>query len=92
MARVKAIVAVPEVGEIYHGTVKSIVAFGAFIEILPGKDGLLHISEDDWARHETMDGLMKEGDKIDVQMIGLEDKTGKLKLSRRVLLPKLKAM
>lgn len=88
MARVKAIVAVPEVGEIYHGTVKSIVAFGAFIEILPGKDGLLHISEVDWARHETMDGLMKEGDKIDVQLIGVEDKTGKLKLSRRVLLPK----
>jgi len=88
MQRVKNIVAVPEVGELYNGTVKSIVAFGAFIEIMPGKDGLLHISEIDWDRHETMDGLMKEGDKIEVKLIGVEDKTGKLKLSRRVLLPK----
>jgi polyribonucleotide nucleotidyltransferase len=88
LERIRNIVAVPEVGKVYHGTVKSIVAFGAFIEILPGKDGLLHISEIDWQRHETVEGILKEGEKIDVQLIGVEDKTGKLKLSRRVLLPK----
>jgi polyribonucleotide nucleotidyltransferase len=88
LERVRNIVAVPEIGKIYHGTVKSIVAFGAFIEILPGKDGLLHISEIDWQRHETVDEVLKEGEKVDVQLIGVEDKTGKLKLSRRVLLPK----
>ncbi len=88
MQRIKAIVAIPEVGEIYQGKVKSIVAFGAFIEIIPGKDGLLHISEVDYDRHETMDGLMKEGDIIEVKLIAVEDKTGKLKLSRKVLLPK----
>ena len=86
--RIRMIVAVPEVGKVYNGTVKSIVAFGAFIEILPGKDGLLHISEIDWQRHESADEVFKEGDKIDVQLIGVEEKTGKLKLSRRVLLPK----
>ncbi|MBP7506772.1 MAG: polyribonucleotide nucleotidyltransferase [Prolixibacteraceae bacterium] len=88
LERVRNIVAVPEVGKIYNGTVKSIVAFGAFVEILPGKDGLLHISEFDWQRHETLEGILKEGEKLDVQLIGVEDKTGKLKLSRRVLLPK----
>jgi len=86
--RVKMIVAVPEVGDIYTGKVKSILAFGAFIEILPGKDGLLHISELDWERHETVEEVMKEGDIVEVKLIAVEDKTGKLKLSRRVLLPK----
>ncbi len=89
VARVKAIVAIPEVGETYNGTVKSIVAFGAFIEIMPGKDALLHISEIDYKRFETMDDAgLKEGDKVDVKLIGVDAKTGKLKLSRKALLPK----
>ncbi|MFI3270353.1 MAG: polyribonucleotide nucleotidyltransferase [Rikenellaceae bacterium] len=89
IARVKAIVAIPEVGETYNGTVKSIVAFGAFIEIMPGKDALLHISEIDYKRFETMDDAgLKEGDKVDVKLIGVDAKTGKLKLSRKALLPK----
>jgi polyribonucleotide nucleotidyltransferase len=88
LERIRNIVAVPEVGKIYNGTVKSIVAFGAFIEVLPGKDGLLHISEIDWQRHETVEEVLKEGEKIEVQLIGVDEKTGKLKLSRRVLLPK----
>ncbi|MFI3306876.1 MAG: polyribonucleotide nucleotidyltransferase [Rikenellaceae bacterium] len=89
IARVKAIVAIPEVGETYNGTVKSIVAFGAFVEIMPGKDALLHISEIDYKRFETMDEAgLKEGDKIDVKLIGVDAKTGKLKLSRKALLPK----
>ncbi len=87
-AKIRAIVAVPEVGEIYQGTVKSIMAFGAFVEILPGKDGLLHISEIDWKRLENMDGILKEGDKIEVKLIEIEQKTGKLRLSRKALLPK----
>lgn len=87
-AKVRAIVAVPEVGEIYQGTVKSIMTFGAFVEILPGKDGLLHISEIDWKRLENMDGVLKEGDKIEVKLIEIEQKTGKLRLSRKALLPK----
>ena len=89
MARIKGIVAVPEVGEQYNGTIKSIVAFGAFVEILPGKEALLHISEIDYRRFETMEETgLKEGDKIDVKLIGLDSKTGKLKLSHKVLLPK----
>ena len=64
------------------------MAFGAFVEILPGKDGLLHISEIDWKRLETMDGVLKEGDQIDVKLIEIEQKTGKLRLSRKALLPK----
>ncbi|MFI3248273.1 MAG: polyribonucleotide nucleotidyltransferase [Rikenellaceae bacterium] len=89
IARIKAIVAIPEVGETYNGTVKSIVAFGAFVEIMPGKDALLHISEIDYKRFETMDDAgLKEGDKIDVKLIGVDAKTGKLKLSRKALLPK----
>ncbi|HOO85098.1 MAG TPA: polyribonucleotide nucleotidyltransferase [Prolixibacteraceae bacterium] len=86
--QIKAIVAVPEVGEIYKGKVKSIVAFGAFIEILPGKDALLHISEIDYERHETVDEVLKEGQEVEVKLIGVDEKTGKLKLSRKVLLPK----
>ena len=87
-AKVRGIVAIPEVGEIYQGTVKSIMAFGAFVEILPGKDGLLHISEIDWKRLESMDGIFKEGDKVEVKLIEVEQKTGKLRLSRKALLPK----
>ncbi len=89
LARIKGIVAVPEVGETYKGKVKSIVAFGAFVEIMPGKDALLHISEIDYKRFETMDEAgLKEGDKVDVKLIGVDAKSGKLKLSRKVLLPK----
>ncbi len=86
--RIKAIVAEPEVGEVYKGKVKSIVSFGAFIEILPGKEALLHVSEIDWKRVESADSVMKEGDMIEVKLIGVDEKTGKLKLSRRALLPK----
>lgn len=89
MARIKAIVAVPEVGEVYSGPIKSIVSFGAFVEILPGKEALLHISEIDYKRFETMEETgLKEGDIIEVKLIGVDQKTGKLKLSHKVLLPK----
>jgi polyribonucleotide nucleotidyltransferase len=87
-ARVKAIVALPEVGEIYKGKVKSIVAFGAFIEIMPGKEGLLHVSELEWHRVESASEILKENDMVEVKLIGVDEKTGKLKLSRRALLPK----
>lgn len=88
-AKIKAIVAVPEVGEIYDGKVTSIMSFGAFVEILPGKDALLHISEIDWKRFETMEETgLKEGDPIQVKLIEIDEKTGKYRLSRRVLLPK----
>lgn len=87
-ARVKAIVALPEVGEIYKGKVKSIVAFGAFIEIMPGKEGLLHVSELDWRRVESASEILKENDIVEVKLIGVDEKTGKLKLSRRALIPK----
>ncbi|MEG1607607.1 MAG: polyribonucleotide nucleotidyltransferase [Mucinivorans sp.] len=87
--KIKGIVAVPEVGTIYHGKIRSIVAFGAFVEILPGKDGLLHISEIENHRVEDMAQTgLKEGDMIDVKLIGTDPKNGKLKLSRKVLLPK----
>ncbi len=85
---IKGIVAVPEVGEIYKGKVKSIMPFGAFVEILPGKDGLLHISEIEWRRLEKVEEVLKEGDMVDVKLIEIDKKTGKLKLSRKVLLPK----
>lgn len=87
-ARIRAIVAVPEVGEIYLGTVKSILPFGAFVEVLPGKDGLLHISEIEWRRLDTVESVLKVGDKIKVKLIGVDAKTGKMKLSRKVLIPK----
>jgi polyribonucleotide nucleotidyltransferase len=87
-ARIKAIVAIPEVGEIYKGKVKSVVSFGAFVEIIPGKEGLLHISEMDWKRVESAEDFTKEGDILEVKLIGVDEKTGKLKLSRRALLPK----
>jgi len=83
---IKGITAVPELNEVYLGTVKSIVSFGAFVEILPGKDGLLHISEIDWKRIENVEDVLQEGDKLKVKLIGIDAKTGKLKLSRKVLL------
>jgi polyribonucleotide nucleotidyltransferase len=85
---VKGIVAVPEEGEIYKGIVKSIMAYGAFVEILPGKDGLLHISEIDWGRVNKVEDVLKEGDEIEVKLIEFDKKSNKLKLSRRALLPK----
>lgn len=88
LERINAIIAVPEVGEIYDGTVKSLQAFGAFVEILPGKDGLLHISEISWDRVANVTDVLKEGDKIQVKLIEVDSKTGKLKLSHRALLPK----
>ena len=89
MSKIKAIVAIPEVGEIYDGTVRSIMPYGCFVEIMPGKDGLLHISEIDWKRLETVeDAGIKEGDKIKVKLMEIDPKTGKYKLSHRVLIPK----
>ena len=89
MRMIKAIVAVPEVGEVYKGKVRSIMPYGAFIEFLPGKDGLLHISEIDWKRLETVEEAgIKEGDEIEVKLIDVDQKTGKFKLSRKVLLPR----
>jgi polyribonucleotide nucleotidyltransferase len=85
---IKKIVAVPEVGEVYNAKVKAIMPYGAFVEILPGRDGLLHISEYDWIRTETLEGILKEGDIIQVKYVGDDPKTKKIKLSRKVLLPK----
>ncbi|MFO0356165.1 MAG: polyribonucleotide nucleotidyltransferase [Sphingobacteriaceae bacterium] len=87
-AKIKGIVAVPEIGEIFDAKVKSIMPYGAFVEILPGKDGLLHISEYDWNRNDTLEGLLKEGDIVKVKYVGDDPKTKKIKLSRKVLLPK----
>ncbi len=89
LAKIKAIVAVPEVGEVYEGTVRSIMPYGCFVEILPGKDGLLHISEIDWKRLEAVEEAgIKEGDKIKVKLMEIDPKTGKYKLSHRVLMEK----
>ena len=89
LAKIKAIVAVPEVGEVYEGTIRSIMPYGCFVEILPGKDGLLHISEIDWKRLETVEEAgIKEGDKIKVKLMEIDPKTGKYKLSHRVLMEK----
>lgn len=89
LVKIKAIVAVPEVGEVYEGTVRSIMPYGCFVEILPGKDGLLHISEIDWKRLETVEEAgIKEGDKIKVKLMEIDPKTGKYKLSHRVLMEK----
>ena len=89
MAKIKAIVAIPEVGEIYEGTVRSIMPYGAFVEFMPGKDGLLHISEIDWKRLETVEEAgISEGDTLQVKLIDIDPKTGKFKLSRRVLMEK----
>lgn len=89
MAKIKAIVAIPEIGEVYHGTVRSVMPYGCFVEFLPGKDGLLHISEIDWKRLETVEEAgIKEGDKIEVKLMEIDPKTGKFKLSRRALIEK----
>lgn len=86
--KINAIVAVPEVGKVYKGKIKSIVPFGAFVEIIPGKDGLLHISEIDWKRIDKVEDVLKEGEIIEVKLIDIDAKSGKLKLSRKVLLPR----
>ena len=88
LARVKGIVAIPEIGEVYDAKVKTVMPYGAFVEFMPGKDGLLHISEVDWKRLDSLEGVLKEGDMIQVKYIGNDPKTGKSKLSRKVLLPK----
>lgn len=88
VAWIKGIVAVPEVGEVYESTVKSVMPYGAFVEFMPGKQGLLHISEVSWKRLESMEGVLNEGDIVKVKLIGLDQKTGKFKLSRKVLMPK----
>lgn len=85
--RVKAIIALPEIGEVYEGPVKSIQAFGAFVEYLPGKEGLLHISEITWKRLENLDGVLAEGDVVKVKLLDWDKKTGKVKLSMKALLP-----
>ncbi|PWT73401.1 MAG: polyribonucleotide nucleotidyltransferase [Bacteroidetes bacterium] len=88
VAWIKGIVAVPEVGSTYESKVKSVMPYGAFVEFLPGKQGLLHISEVSWKRLETMEGVLNEGDMVKVKLIGIDHKTGKFKLSRKVLMPK----
>ncbi len=88
LKRVNGIVEVPEVGKVYKGKVKSILAFGAFVEILPGKDGLLHISEIEWRRVEKVEDVLKEGDELEVKVIEIDKRNGKLKLSRKALLPR----
>ena len=89
LGKIKSIVAIPEIGEVYEGTVRSIMPYGCFVEILPGKDGLLHISEIDWKRLETVEEAgIKEGDKIKVKLLEIDPKTGKYKLSHRVLIDK----
>jgi polyribonucleotide nucleotidyltransferase len=88
LRRIKAIVAIPEVGQIYDGKVKSIMPFGAFVEFMPGKDGLLHISEIKWERLESMDGVLEVGEEIKVKLVEVDKKTGKYRLSRKVLIPR----
>ncbi len=85
---IKGIVAVPQVGDVYEATVKSIMPFGAFVEFLPGKQGLVHISEVSWKRLETLEGIVREGDVMKVKLIGTDPKSGKFKLSRKILIPK----
>ncbi|HTA81675.1 MAG TPA: polyribonucleotide nucleotidyltransferase [Bacteroidia bacterium] len=91
LARVKGITSVPEVGEVFDGKVKSVVEFGAFVEFLPGKEGLLHISEIDWKRLDSLQGVIKEGDIVKVKLIAIDPKTGKYRLSKKVLMPKPQA-
>ncbi|MEO5977421.1 MAG: polyribonucleotide nucleotidyltransferase [Chryseolinea sp.] len=88
LRRIKGIVAIPEVGEVYDGKVKSIMPFGAFVEFMPGKDGLLHISEIKWERLENMEGVLEVGEEVKVKLIEVDKKTGKFRLSRKVLLPR----
>jgi polyribonucleotide nucleotidyltransferase len=91
LAWVSGIVAVPEIGQTYEGTIKSIKEFGAFVEFLPKKEGLLHISEISWKRLDSMEGLFKEGEKVKVKLLDVDQKTGKFKLSRKALMPKPEA-
>ncbi|WP_026464484.1 polyribonucleotide nucleotidyltransferase [Adhaeribacter aquaticus] len=91
VSKIKAIVSVPEIGEVYVGKVKSIQAYGAFVEFMPGKDGLLHISEIKWERLENMEGVLEVGEEVKVKLVDIDKKTGKFKLSRKVLLPKPEA-
>jgi polyribonucleotide nucleotidyltransferase len=88
IARIRAIAAVPEIGDVYEGAIKSIMPYGAFVEFMPGKQGLLHISEVSWERLDSLEGVLKEGDKIKVKLQDVDPKTGKYRLSRKVLLPK----
>ncbi len=88
VAWVKGITAMPEVGATYEGPIKGIKEFGAFVEFMPGKQGLLHISEISWKRLETLEGVLNEGDMVKVKLLGVDQKTGKFKLSRKVLMPK----
>jgi len=88
LAKIKGITARPEVGEVYMSTVKSIMPYGAFVEIMPGKEGLLHISEIEWSRLENVNSVLKEGDQVKVKLIAIDERSGKFKLSRKVLLPK----
>ncbi len=92
VAWINGIVAVPVEGDEYEATVKSIMPYGAFVEFLPGKQGLLHISEVSWKRLETLEGVLNEGDKVKVKLTGTDPKTGKFKLSRKILLPKPEGM
>jgi polyribonucleotide nucleotidyltransferase len=85
---IKGITAVPSVGDVYEAVVKSIMPFGAFVEFMPGKQGLVHISEVSWKRLETLEGLVHEGDVMKVKLIGTDPKSGKFKLSRKILMPK----
>ena len=88
IAKVRSLSFTPTVGEVYHGKVKSIQSYGAFVEIAPGKDGLLHISEIEWRRLQSVEEVLKEGDHVDVKLIDIDSRSGKLKLSRKVLLKK----
>jgi polyribonucleotide nucleotidyltransferase len=88
LKRITAIVAIPEIGQVYDGKVKSIVPFGAFVEFMPGKDGLLHISEIKWERLESLEGVLEVGEEIKVKLVDIDKKTGKYRLSRKVLLPR----
>ncbi len=88
LAWIRSIVVVPVVGDEYEATVKSVMPYGAFVEFLPGKQGLLHISEVSWSRLDTLDGILNEGDSVKVKLVGTDPKTGKFKLSRKILIPK----
>jgi polyribonucleotide nucleotidyltransferase len=88
MAIIKGIITEPEIGEVYEGKVVKLMPFGAFVEFLPGKDGLLHVSEISWERVENVEDVLKEGDIVEVKLVEVDPKTGKLKLSRKALLPK----
>ena len=92
LARIKGITTLPEAGTEYEGKVKSIVEFGAFVEFLPGREGLLHISEVDWKRLDSMNGIFNEGDMVKVKLLAIDQKTGKFRLSRKALLPRPEGM